>query len=106
MNVITAEAGIASSAPVAKRPRRRIPQRRTPLRRGGSRTRAALTLAMVADATKSVNRTWTDDGRLAQDLRVAKLRCGGQDGGAERDGGPGRDLQVVGEHEPRHARQR
>ena len=66
MNVITAETKMASSAPVATTPMNRMPQSRTPLRRGGSRTCAALTPAMVADATNPVNRS----GPMTDNLRA------------------------------------
>ena len=67
MNVITAETKMASSAPVATIPMNRMPQSRTPLRRGGSRTCAALTLAMVADATNPVNRAGPMTDKLRRD---------------------------------------
>src|SRR5688572_26122408 len=100
-----AQAKMASSALVAVTPITRIPHSRTPLRRGGSRTRAALTFAMVADVTKVVNRPgpMTD---IVHPSAGPELRRARQQRGAERDRGARRDAEVVRQHEPGDAGQR
>src|ERR671910_1934439 len=102
--LISAQAKIASSALVAVTPITRIPHSRTPLRRGGSRTRAALTFAMVADVTRVVNRPgpMTDIVHVSAAAELCRAR---QQRGAERDRGARRDAEVERQHEPGDARQ-
>src|SRR5688500_4986706 len=99
------QAKIASSALVAVTPITRIPHSRTPLRRGGNRTRAALTIAMVAYVTRVVNRPgpMTDNLQRSDAVELGRAR---QQRGAERHRGAGRDAEVERQHEPGDARER